>query len=161
MSSSSSKKRKIKKLSLVQDQKNCSLWIKTKNWKRLEFETKKREKVVSSSRPKKVLRSRLKISRNFRSNKGFSSNIAGNEISQFCEYVYYLPQLRNVISKISLGGYRVESCLSRTWKVSRLELLAPANIRCLSNSLPQKYLTEFQQKLDSHCEKAKVQQKKH
>ena len=65
----------------------------------------------------------------------------------------------NVEKKIlSLIG--VESCLSRTRKVSTLELLAPAKIRYLSNSLPQKYLTEFQQKLDSHCEKAKVQQKK-
>ena len=66
-------------------------------------------------------------------------------------------------------------CLSRTWKVSTLELLAPANIwsralqtevelrnQCAqleklksTNSLLQKDLVDFRQKLDKHCDKAK------
>ena len=69
----------------------------------------------------------------------------------------------------------MESCLSRTWKVSTLELLAPANIRSRAlqtkvelqnqcaqleklkstNSLLQKDLVELRQKLDKHCDKAK------
>ena len=96
----------------------------------------------------KVLRSRLKILRNFR------------------DYV---------ISEISPGVYRVESCLSRTRKVSTLELLTPTNIRframqsevelqnqCAqleklksTNTLLQKDLVELRQKLDKHCDKAK------
>ena len=39
-----------------------------------------------------------------------------------------MPELWKDISEISPGAYRVESCLSRTRKVSTLELLAPANI---------------------------------
>ena len=85
-----------------------------------------------------------------------------------------MPELWKVISEISPGVYRVESCLSRTRKVSRLELLAPANIRSRAlqtevelqnqcaqleklkstNSLLQKDLVELQQKLDKHCDKA-------
>ena len=77
--------------------------------------------------------------------------------------------------EISPGVYRVESCLSRTRKVSTLELLAPANIwsralqtevelqnQCaqlekLKNtiSLLQKDLVELRHKLDKHCDKAK------
>ena len=68
----------------------------------------------------------------------------------------------------------MESCLSRTRKVSTLELLAPANIRfralqtvvelqnqCVqleklksTNSLLQKDLVELRQKLDKNCDKA-------
>ena len=86
-----------------------------------------------------------------------------------------MPELWNVISEISPGVYRVESCLSRTWKVSTLELLAPANIRSRAlqtevelqnqctqleklkstNSLLQKGFVELRQKLDKHCDKAK------
>ena len=95
--------------------------------------SKKERRVVLSSRPKKedkTLTSRLKIPRKFRCNNGFVLfNITGNEIPQFCEYVYYKPELWKVISEISPGLYRVESCLSRTRKVSTLELLAPATIR--------------------------------
>ena len=40
-----------------------------------------------------------------------------------------MPEFWKVISEISPGVYRVESCLSRTRKVSTLEHLAPANIR--------------------------------
>ena len=69
----------------------------------------------------------------------------------------------------------MESCLSRTWKVSTLELLASANIRSraqqteveLQNqcaqleklkstpSLLRKDLVELRQKQDKHCDKAK------
>ena len=69
----------------------------------------------------------------------------------------------------------MESCLSRTRKVSTLELLAAANIRSRAlqtevelqnqcaqleklkskNSLLQKDLVEVRQKLDKHCKKAK------
>ena len=83
-----------------------------------------------------------------------------------------MPELWKVISEISPGVYRVESCLSRTWKVSTLELLAAANIRSQTevelqnqcaqleklkstNSLLQKDLVELRQKLDKHCDKAK------
>ena len=86
-----------------------------------------------------------------------------------------MPELWKVISEISPGVYRVESCLSRTRKVSTLELLAPANIRSRAlqtevelqnqcaqleklkstNSLLQKDLVELRQKLDKHCDKAK------
>ena len=86
-----------------------------------------------------------------------------------------MPELWKVISEISPGVYRVESCLSRTRKVSTLELLAPANIwsralqtavklqnQCAqleklksTNSLLQNDLVELQQKLDKHCDKAK------
>ena len=86
-----------------------------------------------------------------------------------------MTELWKVISEISLGVYRVESCLSRTWKVSTLALLAPANIRSRAlqtevelqnqcaqlekmkstNSLLQKDLVELRQKLDKHCDKAK------
>ena len=86
-----------------------------------------------------------------------------------------MPELWKVISEISPGVYRVESCLSRTRKLSRLELLAPANIRSRAlqtevelqiqcaqleklkstNSLLQKDLVELRQKLDKHCDKAK------
>ena len=102
-------------------------------------------------------------------------NIAGSETSQIGEYVYYMPEFWKVISEISQGVYRVESCLSRTQKVSTLELLAPANIwsralqtevepqnQCAqleklksTNSLLQKDLVELRQKLDKHCDKAK------
>ena len=80
-----------------------------------------------------------------------------------------------VISEISPGVYRVDSCLSRNRKVSTLELLAPANIRSRAlqtevelqnqcaqleklkstNSLLQKDLVELRQKLDKHCDEAK------
>ena len=86
-----------------------------------------------------------------------------------------MPELWRIISEISTGVYRVESCLSRTRKVSTLELLAPANIRFRAlqtemelqnqcrqleklkstNSLLQKDLVELRQKLDKHCDKAK------
>ena len=69
----------------------------------------------------------------------------------------------------------MESCLSRTRKVSTLELLAPTNIRSRAlqtevelqnqcakleklkstNSLLQKDLVELRQKSDKHCDKAK------
>ena len=69
----------------------------------------------------------------------------------------------------------MESCLSRTRKVSTLELLAPANIRSQAlqtevelqnqcaqlkklkstNSLLLKDLVELRQKQDKHCDKAK------
>ena len=80
-----------------------------------------------------------------------------------------------VISEISPGVYRVESCLSRTWKVSTLEHLAPANIRLRAlqtevelqnqcsqlenmkstNSALQKDLVELRQELDNYCNKTK------
>ena len=86
-----------------------------------------------------------------------------------------MPELWEVISEISPVVYRVESCLSRTLKVSTLELLAPAIIRSqalqteleLQNqcrqlkkvkstiSLLQKDLVKLRQKLDKHCSKAK------
>ena len=86
-----------------------------------------------------------------------------------------MPELRKVISEIFPGVYRVESCLSRTRKVSTLEFLAPANIRSRAlqtevelqnqcaqleklkstNSLLQKDPVELRQKLDKHCDKAK------
>ena len=86
-----------------------------------------------------------------------------------------MPELWKVISEISPGVYRVESCLSRFRKVSTLELLAPANIRSRAlqtevelqnqcaqleklkstNSLLQKGLVELRQKLDKQCDKAK------
>ena len=86
-----------------------------------------------------------------------------------------MPELWKVISEISPGVYRVESCLSQTLKVSTLELLAPTNIRSRAlqtevelqnqcaqleklkstNSLHQKGLVEFRQKLDKQCDKAK------
>ena len=67
--------------------------------------------------------------------------------------------------------YRVESCLSRNWKLSKLELLAPANsqsctvlseVKLLNNcsqveklkstlSLHQK---DFEKKLDNNCDNA-------
>ena len=59
----------------------------------------------------------------------FLLNIAGSETPQIGENVHYKPDLWKVISEISPGVYRVESCLSRTRKVSTLELPAPANIR--------------------------------
>ena len=157
----------------------------------LEFKTKKNEKrVVFTSRPKKmktsclefktnknkgkVLRSRLKILKNFRSKNGLL-NIAGSETPQIGEYVYYMPELWIVISKISLGVYRVESCLSRTRKMSTIELLAPTKIRSRAlqtevelqnqcaqseklkstNSLLQKDLVELQKNLHKYCDKAK------
>ena len=87
-----------------------------------------------------------------------------------------MPELWKVISVISPGVYRVESCLSRTWEVSTLELLAPANIRSRAlqtevvlrnqctrleklkstNSLLQKDLVKLRKKLDKHCGKPKV-----
>ena len=86
-----------------------------------------------------------------------------------------MPELWKVISEFSQGVYRVECCLSRTRKLSTLELLAPANIRSRAlqtevelqnqcapleklkstNSLLQKDLVEIRQKLDKHCDKAK------
>ena len=86
-----------------------------------------------------------------------------------------MTELWKDISEISPGVYRVESCLSRTRKVSTLELLAPANIRSRAlqtevelqnqcaqleklkstNSLLQKDLVELRQKLEKHCDKAK------
>ena len=102
-------------------------------------------------------------------------NIAGSEIPRIGEYLYYMPELKKVFSEISTGVYRVESCLSRTRKVSTLELLAPANIwsralqtevelqnQCAkleklksTNSSLQKDPIELRQKLDKHCDKAK------
>ena len=84
-----------------------------------------------------------------------------------------MPELWKIVSEIYPGVYRVECCLSRTRKVSTLELLAPANIRCRAlqtevelqsqsaqleklkstNSLLQKDLVELRQKLDKHCDK--------
>ena len=67
---------------------------------------------------------------NFRSkNEFFLSSISGNKIPQIGEYVYYMPELWKVISEVSAGVYRMESCLSRTGKVFTLEHLASANIR--------------------------------
>ena len=40
-----------------------------------------------------------------------------------------MPELWKVISEISPGFYRVQTCLSRTREVPTLELLAPASIR--------------------------------
>ena len=86
-----------------------------------------------------------------------------------------MPEMWKLISENSPRVYRVESCLSRTWKVSTLELLAPANIRSQAqqtevelqnqcaqleklkstNSLLQKDLVELRQRLDKHCDRAK------
>ena len=88
-----------------------------------------------------------------------------------------MPELWKVISEISPGVYQVESCLSRTWKVSTLEHLAPANIRSralqteveLQNQCSQleklrgtnsslqlqKDLVELRQELDNYCNKMK------
>ena len=80
-----------------------------------------------------------------------------------------MPELWKVISEISPGLYRVESCLARTRKVSTLEHLATDNIRshalqievdlqnqCLQleklKSTPsslQKDLVELRQELDN------------
>ena len=107
--------------------------------------------------------------------KWFLLNIAGSETPQIGEYVYYMPELWKVTSEISPAVYRVECCLSRTRKVSTLELLATANIRSQAlqtevelqnqcaqleklkstNFLLQKDLVELRQKLDKHCDKAK------
>ena len=127
-----------------------------------------------------MLSSRLKISRNFRSKKGFSSNIADTKIPQIGEYVYYMPELWKSVFEISPGMYGVQSCLSRTWKVSTLEHLAPANIRsralqaevelqnqCLQlenmksiNSSLQKDLIELWLELDNYCNKTREATKK-
>ena len=86
-----------------------------------------------------------------------------------------MPELWKVISQISPGVYRVESCLSWTRKVSTLEHMAPANIRSRAlqtevelqnqcsqlektkstNSLLQKDLVELRQQLDNYCNKTK------
>ena len=86
-----------------------------------------------------------------------------------------MPELWKIISQIYPGVYRVESCLSRTRKVSTLEILAPASIRSRAlqtevelqnqcaqleklkstNSLLQKDLVELRKNLDEHCDKAK------
>ena len=86
-----------------------------------------------------------------------------------------MPELWKVISKISPGVYRVESCLSQTPKISTLEHLAPANIRtralqteielqnqCLqlkklkgTKSPLQKDLIKLRQELDNSCNKTK------
>ena len=86
-----------------------------------------------------------------------------------------MPELWKVVSEISPGVYREGSCLSRTQKLSTLELLASANIRSRAlqtevelqnlcsqlaklkstNSLLQKHLVELRQELDKHCDKAK------
>ena len=86
-----------------------------------------------------------------------------------------MPEMCKVISEISPGVYRVESCLSRTRKVSTLEHLAPANIwlralqteverqnQCLkfeklksTNSSLQKDLVELRQEPDNYCNKTK------
>ena len=117
----------------------------------------------------------MKITRKFRSKKGFLSNIAGNEIPKIGGYVYYIPELWKIISEISPGLYRVESCLSRTWKITTLEHRAPANIRshalhtevqlqnqCMqleklksTNSSLTKGLVELRQELDNYCNKTK------
>ena len=86
-----------------------------------------------------------------------------------------MPELWKFISEISPGVYRAaDSCLSRSRKVSTLELPAPANIRSQAlqtevelqnqcaqleklkstNSLLQKDLVEIRQKLGKHCDKA-------
>ena len=92
---------------------------------------------------------------------------------QIDEYVYYIPELWKVIFEIFPGVYQLESCLSPTWKVSTLELLAPANVRSCALqtemkpqnqcsqieklksaiSLLQKDLVEIRQKLDNYCDK--------
>ena len=74
----------------------------------------------------------------------------------------------------------MESCMSRTWKVSTLEHLAPANIQSralqtevelqsqylqseklkITKSSLQKDLVELRQELDNYCNKPKRQQKK-
>ena len=85
-----------------------------------------------------------------------------------------MPELWRNISEIFPELYRLESCLSRTRKVSTLELLAPTKIRArvlqtevelqnqcaqlekleCTNSLLQKDFVEVRQKLDKHCDKA-------
>ena len=87
--------------------------------------------------------------------------------------MYYIPELWKVISETPPGVYLVESCLSRTRKLSPLEHLAPTNIRsralqtevelqnqCLqleklmsTNSSLQKNIVE--QELDNYCNKIK------
>ena len=71
--------------------------------------------------------STLKKLENFKQ-KAFLFNIAGNEVPQISKYAYYMPDMWKVISKISLGVYRVNSCLSQSGKVSTPELLIYANI---------------------------------
>ena len=86
-----------------------------------------------------------------------------------------MPELCKVISEISPGVYRVESCLSGTRKVSTLEHRAPANIwsralqtevelqnQCLkfeklksTNSSLQKDLVELRQEPDNYCNKTR------
>ena len=145
---------------------------KKKKRERLEFETKKKR---NKGKKGKTLSSRLKITKKFRSKKGFLSNIAGNEIPKIGGYVYYIPELWKIISEIFPGLYRVESCLSRTWKVTTLEDRAPANIRshalhtevqlqnqCMqleklksTNASLTKDLVELRQELDNYCNKTK------
>ena len=86
-----------------------------------------------------------------------------------------MTELCKVTFKISPGEYQVESCLSRTRKVSTLEHVAPANIRLRAlqtekqlknqslqlenlnstNSSLQKDLVELRQVLDNHCNRTK------
>ena len=90
-----------------------------------------------------------------------------------------MPELWKFFSEIRPGAYRVETSLSRTWKVSTLEHLAPANIRsralqtelelqnqCFqleklksSNSSLRKELVVFRQELDNYCNKTKEAKK--
>ena len=97
--------------SRVRDQKKFDLNSRPKNGNVSSLRTEKEKKG-------KILSSRLKESKNFISKKGFFYKVAGNEIPQFGEYVYNTPELWKVISKISPGMYRVDSCLSWTRKMT-------------------------------------------
>ena len=91
-----------------------------------------------------------------------------------------MTELWKIISEISLGLYRVKSCLSRTRKSSTIEVLATAKFllrapqtevdlrsQCSrleklksTNSSLQKDLVELRQGLDNHCNKTKEATKK-
>ena len=144
-----------------------------------EFKTKKMVKCGVGEQKKegkkgKILRSRLKVTKNFRRKKCSSSNIAGNEIPLIGEFVFHARIVERYFRYFP-GVYRVEFCLARTRKVSMLEHLAPANLRsralqtevelqnqCLqlkklktTNSSLQKDLVELRQELDIYCKKTK------
>ena len=91
----------------------------------------KRKKVVLSSRSRKgkIFISRLKILREFGSKKGFFVQYSRQrDPTKWCICVLH-ARIEKTTSGNSPAVYRVEPCLLLTWKMSRLELLEPANFR--------------------------------
>ena len=92
-----------------------SLEDKTKIRIQLEFKTKRNENVLRSRQRWIIIRSKKVL---------YSINQADRPLKLMKMYVIF-PSVGTLYPKFRRGVFRMESCLSRSSKVSTIELLAP------------------------------------